>query len=58
MIDNLDKMQSHTQVYVSAQDKAGTEHLFSVFQFQVPLKQPTPPLRLWMQQHFHLLYTY
>jgi len=60
--DNLDIIYTKPRsgVYISVlQDKAGTEHLVSVlnpYQFQVSLKQPNPPLRLWLQEHFHLSY--
>jgi len=60
--DNLDIIYTKpcSGVYISVlQDKAGMEHLVSVlnpYQFQVSLKQPNPPLRLWMQEHFHLSY--
>jgi len=54
MRDNLDIIYTKpcSGVYMSVlQDKAGMEHLVSVlnpYQFQVSLKQPNPPLRLWM----------
>jgi len=64
MRDNLDIIYTKpcSGVHMSVlQDKAGMEHLMSVLnpcQFQVSLKQPNPPLRLWIQEHFHLSYVH